>query len=76
MSNTASCRCGHTGPNSTHPCHAKGYSCGKPAKQRFQYAGPAYVAGVMLKVAAIDTWACDDCWAAFTGGAKSHNSGV
>lgn len=65
------CRCGHDGEGE-HPCHANGYQCRKPAKRRF-IASPAALAGVQLKLAATDTWACDECWLAFKeqkGGGK------
>lgn len=63
------CRCGHPKDSTDpHPCHAKGYGCRKPAKQRFYNPTPgrvpyAQVAGVQLKLEVAETWACDDCWA-------------
>lgn len=54
------CRCGYDGDGS-HPCHGNGYSCRKPATQRF-ITYPASLAGMQLKFAAYDTWACDECW--------------
>lgn len=59
-----SCRCGHdgTGP---HPCHGEGYSCRKPAKQRFYNPQLVSLSGVQMKVQVTDTWACDDCWEKF-----------
>ena len=65
MSNTAPCRCGHAASDAPHPCHRKGYTCGKPAKQRFYAPKTVSLSGVMMKVAVTDTWACDDCWANF-----------
>ncbi len=57
------CRCGHDGAGA-HPCHANGYQCRKPAKQRF-VTRVAALAGAQAKFAASDTWACDECWTAF-----------
>jgi hypothetical protein len=60
----SACRCGHdgTGP---HPCHFNGYTCGKPATQRFYNARPAALAGLQMKVVCDETWACDAHWAEF-----------
>lgn len=60
------CRCGHEkdsrGP---HPCHGQGYTCGRPATQRFYGLRRVCLAGAMPKVGASDTWACDACWEMF-----------
>lgn len=61
------CRCGHPKDSpDPHPCHAGGYSCRKPAKERI-YALPGMakyaLAGAQMKLAAERTWACDECWA-------------
>lgn len=58
------CRCGHPKDSpDPHPCHAKGYACGKPAIQRFYNVVPyAHVAGMQMKLEVRDTWACDECW--------------
>lgn len=58
---TESCRCGHSG-DGPHPCHFAVYTCGKPAKPRFYAVGPATLPGASLKVSALQTWACDECW--------------
>lgn len=55
------CRCGHDGKG-PHPCHAVGYTCRKPATQRFYNARPVALAGVQMKFQATNTWACDECW--------------
>jgi hypothetical protein len=65
------CRCGHPASSShPHPCHAKGYACREPARQRFYNPYPpgvpgASLAGTQMKVCLADTWACDECWAQF-----------
>lgn len=58
------CRCGHDG-NGPHPCHMSVYSCRKPATQRFYNPRPVALAGVQMKLEMDETWACDECWAAF-----------
>jgi hypothetical protein len=60
------CRCGFNGEGE-HPCHGKAYSCRKPAKQRFYGAHLTALAGVQMKLGVNSTWACDECWSAFTG---------
>ena len=55
------CRCGYTGEG-PHPCHHGGYTCGKPSRQRFYYPVPVALAGMQLKFAAHETWACDEHW--------------
>jgi hypothetical protein len=62
---TSPCRCGYQSGDAHHPCHGKGYTCGKPATMRFYNARPVALAGVMPKVQADGTWACDECWAWF-----------
>jgi hypothetical protein len=67
------CRCGHAG-DGVHPCHWNGYACRKPAKRRF-YAlpmGSYSLAGCQPKVAASETWACDECWRAYVGANTEH----
>lgn len=59
-----SCRCGYDGTGH-HPCHGQGYTCRKPAKQRFYNARPAHLAGMQMKLSVDDTWACDACWDEF-----------
>lgn len=59
-----SCRCGFSGEGS-HPCHNNGYTCRKPATQRFYNARPVALAGVQMKLQADETWACDECWEGF-----------
>lgn len=68
MNDNTICRCGMKTTDSFHPCHGKGYTCTSPAKERFYEAGPAFVAGVMPKWSANQTWACDDCWKDFVKG--------
>lgn len=58
------CRCGHTG-SEPHPCHGDGYRCRKPALRRFTQTGPHALAGMQLKFSMRETWACDECWAAY-----------
>lgn len=67
------CRCGWDGQGE-HPCHARGYTCGKPARQRFYGAHLVALAGVQMKVGISDTWACDEHWAAFS--ASEHGDEV
>lgn len=59
------CRCGHVG-GEPHPCHGKNYTCRRPARRRY-IAHPTALAGTQLKLGAYETWACDKCWARFTG---------
>ena len=54
------CRCGWDGKGD-HPCHGKGYTCGKPGTPRF-VTYLTCLAGVQPKVGAYDTIACDECW--------------
>jgi len=56
-----SCRCGYEGTGQ-HPCHGKGYTCQKPAKQRFYDVQMPALAGMHMKVQVTETWACDACW--------------
>jgi hypothetical protein len=67
------CRCGHEG-DGPHPCHARAYTCRKPAKQRFYNARPAALAGVQMKFTADETWACDECWAALAPDGSKRES--
>ena len=60
----STCRCGHSG-DGPHPCHNDGYTCRKPATQRFYGAHLTCLAGMQMKYGMHDTWACDDCWAKF-----------
>jgi hypothetical protein len=60
-SNHPPCRCGHTG-DMPHPCHNRGYTCRKPATLRIYSLVPVSLAGMQLKLAANQTYACDDCW--------------
>jgi len=60
----STCRCGHSG-DGPHPCHHNGYTCGKPAQQRFYNARPVCLSGVQTKVAVDETWACDEHWESF-----------
>lgn len=47
------CRCGFDlSSDESHPCHALGYTCKKPAKQR------KYLLGGQM----VNTWCCDSCW--------------
>ncbi len=55
------CRCGHEGSDN-HPCHARAYSCRKPATQRFYNPKIVSLAGMQMKLEVTDTWACDECW--------------
>ena len=60
------CRCGHPSKSTDpHPCHANGYTCRRHAKQRFYPAMLASLAGVQMKIAVHESWACDECWAEF-----------
>ena len=67
------CRCGHKDGDDFHPCHAKAYTCRKPATQRFYNPRPVCLAGVQMKFAVNETWACDDCWEASKVLLKSAN---
>lgn len=60
------CRCGHQGEGA-HPCHGQAYTCRAPARQRFYGSKPASLTGMMFKLTAHETWACDECWARFKG---------
>lgn len=60
----STCRCGHDSTGD-HPCHGNGYECRKPAKRRLYNPRPVGLAGVQMKLQVSDTWACDECWAAF-----------
>jgi Zn-finger protein len=68
---TLPCRCGHTEDGSPHPCHADGYRCRKPAKQRFYGLKLSALSGFQMKVTSHDTWACDECWARFNNPSAS-----
>jgi len=61
------CRCGYEGPDDQHPCHGRGYTCRQPAEHRFYNARPVALAGVQMKLSVDDTFACDECWAEFSG---------
>lgn len=58
------CRCGWAG-EADHPCHGAGYTCRKPAKQRFYRPRLVALSGITMKVEVTDTWACDGCWSAY-----------
>jgi hypothetical protein len=58
------CRCGHDGQG-PHPCHARGYTCRQPAKQRFYSPKFVALAGAQVKLQVRETWACDPCWQNF-----------
>lgn len=75
FSATAPCRCGFTGQGD-HPCHGQAYSCRKAATARFVAQSTPYsLAGMQLKVAATQTWACDICWETFRIIATQKDSG-
>ncbi len=61
------CRCGFDkSSQESHPCHAEGYSCRKPAEQRFYMPHSNFaLAGYQMKASVSETWACDGCWAKF-----------
>ncbi len=59
----AACRCGWDG-NGDHPCHAKGYTCRKPATARY-LTYLSCLAGAQMKLGASQTFACDECWEKF-----------
>lgn len=59
-----SCRCKRATPE-THLCHGGGYTCPNPGRRRFYNFRAAALAGSQLKFDATDTFACDECWAAF-----------
>jgi len=69
------CRCGWSTGDAHHPCHGRGYACRAPATQRFYGAHAVALAGVQMKVAVIETWACDACWAAYTAAATMDGGG-
>ena len=58
------CRCGFT-EGEFHPCHYAGYTCRKPATQRFYNPELVSLAGTQMKIQITDTWACDECWEKF-----------
>lgn len=59
------CRCGWKGQGE-HPCHGNGYTCRKPAQQRFYVPTMKFsLAGNQLKFSTAETWACDECWENF-----------
>lgn len=58
------CRCGHTGEGE-HPCHFAGYTCRKPATQRFYNPRAVALAGAQMKFDVQSTWACDEHWEAY-----------
>lgn len=65
------CRCGHTnGSTDPHPCHMDGYTCRKPATQRFYNPTMSALAGMQLKFTVAETWACNSCWDGFKGSIK------
>ena len=75
------CRCGHDpAKSSQHPCHGKGYTCGRPATRRFYNPRPpgqyASLAGMQMKIEVTESWACDDCWAAFSVMLKDQAEGL
>lgn len=57
----SNCRCSWNGEGE-HPCHAKEYTCKKPATQRFYNPHLTSLAGMQMKFGVYDTWACDECW--------------
>ena len=71
MSNDPKCRCGWDG-NGEHPCHYNGYTCRKPAKQRFYNPQPVALAGMQPKLQVSESWACDECWEEFKVLLKEH----
>lgn len=63
------CRCGWDGKGD-HPCHGKGYTCRKPAKERFYESHKLYaLAGMQLKMSMLRTFGCDECWKEFANDA-------
>lgn len=61
------CRCGYTGEG-PHPCHGQGYTCRRPATRRlYEQPAPYSLAGMQPKISAVETWACQECWRAWTG---------
>lgn len=60
------CRCGYDDKDGgPHPCHGQGYTCRKPATQRFYGLRPVALAGASMKFGASETWSCDSCWAEY-----------
>lgn len=62
MTDLKPCRCGHKESDGPHPCHFGGYTCRKPATQRFYGARLVSLAGVTMKAEVSETWACDEHW--------------
>lgn len=60
----AACRCGWDGTGD-HPCHGRAYECKKPARSRSQPHQRYSLAGAMLKLSVVETFACDECWEEF-----------
>ena len=69
-----SCRCGWDG-NGEHPCHGRGYTCGRPAKARYYEPSKMYsLAGAQPKFCAQQTYACEECWESFKKAQRKHES--
>lgn len=69
------CRCGHMPNGGDHPCHGGGYTCRRPAKQRFYVPNPnASLAGMQVKFSMSETWTCDTCWVRFSHGFKKETT--
>lgn len=64
------CRCGWDGTGD-HPCHGLAYTCRKASQPRYYEPHKLYsLAGNQMKISAVQTHACDECWRAFTSGER------
>lgn len=62
------CRCGRQTATS-HPCHARGYTCPNEGSPRYYRAALVALAGAQMKAQLAGTHACDACWRAWQGAA-------
>ncbi len=64
MTTQAKCRCKRETDDS-HRCHGNGYTCPNEGRMRFYQANLTSLSGMQLKFQTHQTWACDECWAAY-----------
>lgn len=68
------CRCGWDGEGD-HPCHGQMYTCRRPATARYYEPHKFYsLAGAQPKMSVAQTYACDECWEAFTKARQDDRS--
>lgn len=64
------CRCGWDGTGD-HPCHGFAYTCRKASSPRYYAPTMMFaLAGAQMKISAVLTHACDDCWRDFSSGER------